>query len=43
MDAPLLKSAYGSVKMAVYFNIIKLLGNYMLVNELKNPYENKLF
>jgi hypothetical protein len=29
--------------MAVYFNIINLVGNYMVVNELKNPCENKPF
>ncbi len=43
MDAPLLKSPYGGVKMAVYFDIINLMGNYMVVNELKSPYENKSF
>jgi hypothetical protein len=43
VDAPLHKSPYGSVKMTVYFDIINLLGNYMVVNELKNPYENKPF
>ncbi len=39
MDVPLPKSPYGSVKMVVYFDIINLVGNYMVVNELKNPYE----
>jgi hypothetical protein len=29
--------------MAVYFDIINLMGNYMVINELKNPYENKVF
>jgi hypothetical protein len=29
--------------MIVYFDIINLVGNYMVVNELKNPYENKTF
>jgi hypothetical protein len=27
--------------MTIYFDIINLVGNYMVVNELKNPYENK--
>jgi hypothetical protein len=26
--------------MVVYFNIINWMGNYMMVNELKNPYES---
>jgi len=43
MGVPLLKSPYGSVKMIVYFDIINLVGNYMVVNELKDPYENKSF
>ena len=43
MDAPFLKSPYGSVKMTIYFDIINLVGNYMVVNELKNPYENNPF
>jgi hypothetical protein len=38
-NAPLPKSPYDSVKMAVYFDIINLMGNYMVVNELKNPNE----
>jgi hypothetical protein len=42
-DAPLPKSPYGSVKMAIYFDIINLVGNYMVVNELKSPYENNSF
>jgi hypothetical protein len=42
-NAPLFKSPYGSVKMVVYFDIINLLGNYMVVNELKSSYENKPF
>jgi hypothetical protein len=29
--------------MVVYFDIINLMGNYMMVNELKSPYENKPF
>jgi len=29
--------------MTVYFDIINLVGNYMVVNEQKNPYENKYF
>jgi hypothetical protein len=39
VDAPLPKSQYGSVKMVVYFDIINLVENYMVVNELKSPYE----
>jgi sporulation protein YlmC with PRC-barrel domain len=38
-DAPLLKSPYGNGKILVYFDIINLVGNYMVVNELKNSYE----
>jgi len=33
------KSPYNIVKMEIYSNIIFLIGNYMLINELKNPYE----
>jgi hypothetical protein len=33
------KSPYGSVKMIVYFDIINLVGSYMVVNEIKCPYE----
>jgi len=40
-DAPFPKSPFGSVKMAIYFDITNLVGNYMVVNELKSPYENK--
>jgi hypothetical protein len=40
MDVPLPKSPYDSVKMVVYFYIINLVGSYMVVNELKIPYEN---
>jgi hypothetical protein len=29
--------------MAIYFDIINLVENYMVVNELKSPYENKPF
>jgi hypothetical protein len=43
VDVPLCKSLYDSVKMEVYFDIINLVGNYMVVNEIKNPYENKPF
>jgi hypothetical protein len=43
MDVPLPKSPYYSVKMVVYFNIINLVVDYMVVNELENPYENKPF
>jgi len=38
-DAPFLKSPYDSVKMVVYFDIINLMENYMVVTELKIPYE----
>jgi hypothetical protein len=27
--------------MVVYFDIINVVRNYMVVNELKSPYENK--
>jgi hypothetical protein len=43
VDAPFPKSPYDNVKMIVYFDIINLVGNYIMVNELKNPYENKSF
>jgi hypothetical protein len=39
VDAPLPKSPHGSVKMVIYFDVINLVKNYMLVNELKVPYE----
>ncbi len=39
MDAPLSKSSYGNIKMVVYFDIINLMENYMVVNEPKSPYE----
>jgi hypothetical protein len=39
MDATLPKSLYNSVKMVVYFNIINLTRNYMMVNELNSPNE----
>jgi hypothetical protein len=39
MNAPLPKSLYDSVNMVVYFDIINLVGNYMVINELKSPYE----
>jgi hypothetical protein len=29
--------------MAVYFDIINLVKNYMVINELKSPYKNKSF
>ncbi len=41
VDVPFLKSPYNSVKMTIYFDIINLVGNYMVVNELEIPYENK--
>jgi hypothetical protein len=37
VDVPLPKSPYGNVKMTVYFDVIDLVGNYMVVNELKKP------
>jgi hypothetical protein len=40
MDVPFPKSPYNSVKMVVYFDIINLVGNYIMINELKSPYEN---
>jgi hypothetical protein len=43
VDVPLLENPYGSVKMVVYFDIINLVGNYMVVNELKSPYKSKPF
>jgi hypothetical protein len=43
VDAPFPKSPYNNVKMVVYFDIINLVGNYMVINELKSPYENKPF
>jgi hypothetical protein len=42
-NAPFLKSPHDSVKMVVYFDIINLMGNYMVINELKIPLENKPF
>ncbi len=42
-NVPLPRSPYGSVKMTIYFDIINLVGNYMVVNEQKSPYENKSF
>jgi hypothetical protein len=32
-NVPLPKSPYNNVKMVIYFDIINLMGNYMLVNE----------
>ncbi len=43
VDASLPKSPYNSVKMVVYFYIINLVGNYMVINEQKSTYENKPF
>jgi hypothetical protein len=40
VDAPFPKSPYGNVKMVVYFDIINLMGNYMVVNELRSSYED---
>jgi hypothetical protein len=39
MDVPLPKSPYSSVNMVVCFDIINLVGNYMVVNELKSTFE----
>jgi hypothetical protein len=39
-NVPLPKSPHDSVKMAIYFDIINLMGNYIMVNELKNSYED---
>jgi hypothetical protein len=41
VDVPFPKSPYNSVKMTMYFD--NLVGNYMVVDELKNPHENKPF
>ncbi len=38
-NVPFPKSPYSSVKRVVYFYIINLVGNYIMVNELKSPYE----
>jgi len=43
MNTPLPKSLYGNVKMVIYCDIIAYIKNYMVVNELKSPYEKKLF
>jgi hypothetical protein len=42
VDVPLPKNPYSSVKMEVYFDIIDLVGNYIMVNALKTPYEISL-
>jgi hypothetical protein len=42
-NPPLLKSSYDIVKMIFYFDIINLMGNFMLVNELKSPHEELPF
>jgi len=34
-NVPLLKSPYNNVKMIIYFDIINLMRNYMVVNEIK--------
>jgi hypothetical protein len=39
LDVPFPKSPYGNVKMTIYFDIINLVGNYIVVNELKSSYE----
>jgi hypothetical protein len=38
-NVPFPKSSYGNVKMAIYFDFINLMGNYMVVNEQKISYE----
>jgi hypothetical protein len=43
VDAPFPKNPYDAIKMIIYFDIINLVRNYMVVNELKNTYENKPF
>jgi hypothetical protein len=43
VDVPFPKSPYNNVKMAVYFDIINLMGNLMVVNELKIPYKKSHF
>jgi hypothetical protein len=43
MDFSFPKSPYNSVKMVIYFDIINLVGNYIMVNEQKSSYENKPF
>jgi hypothetical protein len=40
IDVPLSKSSHDSVKMAIYFDIINLMRNYIMVNELKRSYED---
>ncbi len=40
---PLPKNPYGNFKMAIYFDIINLIWNYMVINELKNPCEEYSF
>ncbi len=37
MNVPLPKGPYDSVKMVVYFDIISLVENYIVVNELRDP------
>jgi hypothetical protein len=37
-NVPLPKNSYGNVKMIVYFDIINLVGNYMVINVLKSQY-----
>jgi hypothetical protein len=36
-DVRFLKISYGIVEISIYFYIINLMGNYMVVNELKIP------
>ncbi len=43
MNAPLLKSYYDNIQMTIYFDIINLVQNFMMVNELKSPYEKQPF
>jgi hypothetical protein len=39
MDVPISIIPYGSVTMVGYYDIINLIGNYMVVNERKSPYK----
>jgi hypothetical protein len=39
IDALFPECPYGSVKITIYFDMINLIGNFMMVGELKNPDE----
>jgi hypothetical protein len=43
VDVPLPKSPYNNVTMAIDFDIINFVGNYIMINELKSPCEKKPF